>query len=422
MLRTNKFFSLSGDWRIVKLPVLLILVSFGFGACKHDIVKPGLLSDLEVSTYSEAFEVFWQGINTNYVYWDQDPLNWDSIHALYKPKFAAVDTIVDQNAAQNLAFQYMVDMSKNLKDGNYALQVGNGGDYVFEDSTYKSMISFVPKLMLNARTKPVLPDTLFDYVIHNNYLNDFDYGQYRDLNTLQIFQAITGSLSKGTKNIEYLGLNSFMIKAGYNTDYSTRPPVRPVMKNFFSAIRQQGCQGFILDLRNNRGGDIEDIDFFVGQLITQPLPFGYVRYKSGSGRLDYTPSVPMYVQPQTGAVDYKKKIVILTDSYTASLSEKVIMALKALPGATVVTIGDDTYGSMGLMSTNEIATNSGSFSIPLFGSVNLSSMAVQDTKHQFTIGGIAPDVKVSYDAAGVAQMLKTGVDIQMEAAIRYLNQ
>jgi hypothetical protein len=421
MLRTNKFFNLR-DWRIAKLSVLLVLISFGFGACKHDIVKPDLLSDYEVNTYSDVFEIFWKGINTNYVYWEQDPLNWDSIHAVYKPKFAAIDTLSDQNAAQNMAFQYMVDMTKNLKDGNYSLTVNNGGDFVFQDSSYKSMLRFVPKLMANARTHPVLPDTLFDYVIQHNYLNDFDYGQYRDMNTLQIFQAITGSMSKCSKNIEYLGLNSFMMKVGYNQDYSTRPPVRPVMKNFFSAIRQPSCDGFVLDLRNNRGGNLEDIDFFVGQLTTKPLLFGYVRYKSGSGRLDYTPTVPMYVQPQTGAVDFKKKIVILTDSYTASLSEKVIMALKALPGATVVTIGDPTYGSMGLMGTNEIATNSGSFNIPNFGAVSLSNLAVQDTKHQFTIGAIAPDVKVSYDAAGVTQMLKTGVDIQMEAAVRYLNQ
>jgi len=49
-------------------------------------------------------------------------------------------------------------------------------------------------------------------------------------------------------------------------------------------------------------------------------------------------------------------------------------------------------------------------------------MAVEDIRHQFTMGGIIPDVKVAYDATGIAQMRKTGVDIQMEAAIRYLNQ
>ncbi|HXB92373.1 MAG TPA: S41 family peptidase, partial [Puia sp.] len=253
-------------------------------------------------------------------------------------------------------------------------------------------------------------------------LNDFDYGQYWDPSGSQVCQAITGTLSKGTKNIQYLGINDFMLRVGYyDAGYSLRP-IRPVLKNFFSAIRQPGCDGFILDLRNNRGGNLEDIDFLVGQLTTNPLLFGYMRYKSGPGRLDYTPDIAMNVTPQPGAADFKTKIVILTDAYTASLSEKVIMAFKALPSATVVTIGATTYGSCGLLSADGIATNSGSFAMASFGSVQLSNMAVEDTKHQFTMGGIVPDVKVAYDSTGVAQMLKTGVDVQMEAAIRYLNQ
>lgn len=409
---------------IIRLTLCIAVISLCFTACRREtIAKRDLLSDYEINNYSEVFEVFWKGINSNYVYWQEDPLNWDSIHDVYKPKFAALDSVVDGNQAQNQAFQYMVDMTKNLKDGNYALQVNQGGDFVFADSTYKSWLRFIPKLMLSARTNPVLPDTLFDYIVQYNYVNDFDYGQYRDINTLQMFQAITGNISKGNKKIEYLGLNNgFMMKAGYNVDYSSRPPVRPVIKNFFSTIRQPDCDGFILDLRNNRGGDVEDIDFFVGQLTTQSLLFGYAKYKSGSGRLDYTPSIPMFVVPQIGAVDYKKKIVILTDAYTASLSEKVIMALKALPRATVVTVGAPTYGAAGLITPNKIASNSGGFNVGSFASVALSNMAVEDTKHQLTMGGIKPDIEVVYDAAGVAQMLKTGVDIQLEAAIRYFNQ
>jgi hypothetical protein len=407
------------------LPALwAVILLGGMSSCRKDnIVKRNLLADYEVQSYADMFQVLWKGINTNYVYWAQDPLNWDSIYTVFRPRFDSVDKVAttDQNAAQNLAFQYMVDMTKDLKDGNFVLQLNGGGDYIFADSSYKSMISFIPKLMLAARTNPVLPDTLFDYIIHNNYLDDFDYGQYLDLNTLGICQTISGTVSKGARNIQYLGVNTFNLKAAYYTDYSSRP-IRPVLKNFFSAIKQPACDGFILDLRNNRGGDVEDIDFFVGQMTTSPLLYAFARYKSGPGRLDYTPSMPMYVTPQQGAADFKKKIVILTDAYTASLSEKVIMALKALPGATVVTIGATTYGSCGLITTNGIATNSGGFAISSYGGVNLSNMAVQDAKGHFTMTGIVPDVPVTYDTTHVSQMLKTGVDIQMEAAVRYLNQ
>jgi hypothetical protein len=423
MQQFKGFFGRKGSRRLVPALCAVVLLC-GVSSCRKDnIVKQNLLADYEVTSYSEMFQVLWKGINTNYVYWAQDPLNWDSIYTVYKPKFAAVDSLAmtDQNAAQNLTFQYMVDMTKNLKDGNFALQLGGGGDYTFADSSYKGMISFIPKLMLTARTNPVLPDTLFDYIIQNNYLNGFDYGQYWDYNTMAVCQTITGTISRGSKNLQYLGVNTFMLAAAYNSTYSSRP-VRPVLRNFFNAIKQPGCDGFILDLRNNRGGDLEDINFLVGQLTTKPLLFAYATYKSGSGRLDYTPPLAMYVMPQQGAADFKKKIVILTDAYTASLSEKVIMALKALPDATVVTVGAPTYGSCGLIASTEIATNSGGFAISSFGSVNLSSMAVMDTKHRFTMGGIVPDVPVTYDSTSVTQMTRTGVDIQMESAIRYLNQ
>lgn len=423
MLQIKKYFNSFQYKHLARLTLCIAVISICFTACKREtITKKDLISDYEIYSYSTVFETFWKGMDSRYVYWDKDTVNWDNMYTMYKPKFAALDTLSDGNKAQNLSFQYLVDMTKNLKDGNYALLVNNGGDFNFADSSYKSMLTFIPKLMISTRTNPVLPDTLFDYVIQNNYLNDFDFGQYRDLNTMQIFQAISGSLSKGTKNIQYLGVNCFMMKTSYNVDYSTRPPVRPVIKNFFSSIRQPGCEGFILDLRNNRGGNVEDIDFFIGQLTTQSLPFGYAKYKSGSGRLDFTPSMPMYVTPQQGAVDYKKKIVILTDAYTASLSEKFIMALKALPGATVVTIGAPTYGAAGLITTNTIASMSGSFPVGSYGLVTLSNMAVEDTKHQPAVGGIKPDIDVRYDSNAVTQMVKTGVDIQMEAAIRYLNQ
>ncbi len=282
--------------------IAIALVLLGLSSCQREnLTKRNLLSDYEVQSYGEMFEVFWKGINTNYVYWAQDPLNWDSIYTVYRPRFDSVDKVnaKDGITAQNMAFQYLVDMTKDLKDGNYLLQINDGGDFTFADSLYRAMIGFSPKLMMTQRTNPVLPDTLFDYIIHNNYLNGFDYGQYWNASFSQVCQTITGTLSRGTKNIPYLGINNFMLRAAYYDEGYAARPIRPVLKNFFSAIRQPGCDGFIVDLRNNRGGNLEDIDFLVGQLTTTPLLFGYMRYKSGSGRLDYTSPIAMNVTPPT---------------------------------------------------------------------------------------------------------------------------
>ena len=401
--------------------ILLVAVLSGLVSCKREILKPELNSNYEGNTYGEAFQAFWNGINSHYLFWDAETVNWDSMYRAYKPRFDSLDQLRYSDTTTNLCFQYMADMTKNLKDGQYALNLWQGGNYNFEDSLYKSYISFIPKLLRAARVHNPLPDTLFDYIIQNNYLKEFDYGVYRNFNTMDIFQIITGRLKKGTKNVLYANLNNFMMKEAFEAPYPSRPP-RPVITNLFNNIRKSNCDAIIIDLRNNRGGNLDDINFLVGQFTTKPVLFGYARYKSGSGRLDYTPGIPMEITPQANATDFKKPIVILTDIYSAALCETVITAFKSLPEAQVFTIGEHTYGTAGVMVGNEISTNGGSFYVGNFASVRLSNAAVLDRNHQFNFTGIAPDLEVTYDAARIKQMLQTGVDIQLEKAIQFINK
>jgi carboxyl-terminal processing protease len=393
----------------------------GLFSCRKNIEKRELLSNYEENNFSELFKSFWQGMNTNYLYWDQETVDWDNMYRTYKPKFDSLDIRRYSDTTMNLCFQYMADMTKDLKDGQYALQLWNGGDFRFEDSLYKGYISFIPKLFKTERIRTALPDTLFDYIVQYNYLKDFDYGVYRNWNTNSIFQIITGRLKKGQKNILYTSLNLFAIKEAYNATNASRPP-RPVIKNFFDNIHKSNCDGVILDLRNNRGGNLEDVDFLVGQFTSKPMLFGYARYKSGVGRLDYTPPLPLNITQQAGATDFKKPIVILADIYSAALSEVVMQAFKALPGAKVMVVGEHTYGTSGLFTGNDISTNGGTFGLGAFGGVRISNTALQDKNHNFNFSGINPDFEVKYNATSIDQMLHTGVDIQLEKAIQVINQ
>ena len=392
----------------------------GFFSCRKNIEKRELLSNYEENNFSELFQSFWQGMNTNYLYWDQETVDWDGMYRTYKPKFDSLDLVPYSDTTMNKCFQYMADMTKDLKDGQYGLLLSNGGDFRFEDSLYKGYISFIPKLFRAERTRAALPDTLFDYIVQYNYLKDFDYGVYRNWNTNSIFQIITGRLKKGQKNILYTSLNLFAIKEAYNATNASRPP-RPVIKNFFDNIHKSNCDGVIIDLRNNRGGNLEDVDYLVGQFVSKPMLFGYARYKSGVGRLDYTPPLPLNITQQTGATDFKKPIVILADIYSAALSEVVMQAFKALPGIKVMVVGEHTYGTSGLFTGNDISTNGGTFGLGAFGGVRISNTALQDKNHNFNFSGISPDFEVKYNASSIDQMLHTGVDIQLEKAIQVIN-
>ena len=401
--------------------VAIIVIVIGMSSCKREIPKAELLNNYEVNNYSEAFKVFWRGINSHYLFWDEDHVNWDSMYRVYAPRFDSLDHRPNSDTSMNTCFQYMADMTKDLKDGQYMLAIYGGGDFNFDGKLYKSYIGFSPKLFRTQLMRDPLPDTLFDYIVQNNYLKNFDYGVYHNWNTNTVFQIITGNISKGNKNILYTSLNLFGMKDAYNAANAGRPP-RPVIKNLFDKIHKSSCDAIIIDLRNNRGGNLEDINFFVGQFTTSPTVFGYARYKSGEGRLDYTPLLPMSIEPQSGATDFNKPIVILTDMYTASLSESIVQAFKALPSAKVIAVGERTYGSCGLMGGNDISTNGGSFDIGPFGSVRLSTTAMMDKDHHFNFTGITPDIEVKYNAASIQQMLRSGVDIQLEKAIQYINK
>ncbi|MBO9203918.1 MULTISPECIES: S41 family peptidase [Niastella] len=411
---------MSGIKIIFKYTVVVGLFA-GLYSCKREIPKRELISNYEINDFSELFHVFWTGLNTNYQFWDVETVNWDSMYRVYKPKFDSLNLRPYSDTTTNLGFQYMADMTKDLKDGQYVLQLWSGGDYRFEDSLYKSYISFIPKLQRTQRIRPALPDTLFDYISQYNYLDEFDYGVYKNYNTNVVSQITTGRIRKGAKDLLYTGINNFMLKESYDAKYVTYPP-RPVIKNLFDNIHKGNCDGIIIDLRNNRGGNLEDVDFFVGQFTAKPALYGYIRYKSGSGRLDYTPALPLNITPQTGATDFKKPIVILADIYSSALCESVIQAFKGLSNTKVTVIGERTYGTAGLITGNDISTNGGSFNMGSFATARMSNAALLDKNHKFNFSGISPDVEVTYDAASINTMLQTGVDIQLEKAIEFLNQ
>ena len=71
-----------------------------------------------------------------------------------------------------------------------------------------------------------MPDTLFDYMIQYNYLKNFDYGIYRNHYTEPIFQIITGTIKKGSKEYYIYQPESLRYKEAYDVQILTRPPAR----------------------------------------------------------------------------------------------------------------------------------------------------------------------------------------------------
>jgi len=363
------------------------------------------------NNYNEIFEAFWNGMNTNYVYWSNDRTNWDSVYRAYKPLFARLTSFDEGN--NSTAERYFTEMTSKLIDSHFTLTFQLTGTVV------------TPSLNRKIEIDKQYPDSI--YALPTNFFKSIVAAKYVDKASLRTgtdtvtqqdgdspFTVVTGTI-RG--NILYLYFNQFSFsQAGGET--------LPVLNTFFNTLARNlsSVKGVIIDVRDNGGGEITGLNFLLGKMVRSPLTYAYTRAKDGNGRLDYTAWAPAILTPQAGAVSVTQPIVVLADHTSASMSEITTLAVQALPNGRF--IGTTTWGATGPLIPS-VYLNGGQFTIgtPNFGnsgflSVYTSSAELKSADGQVYEGrGVKPDEWVPE----TAQAYRAGVDLQLEAAIRYIN-
>ena len=184
-----------------------------------------------------------------------------------------------------------------------------------------------------------------------------------------------GIIPRNNKNLLYLRYNSFQLIAQYQSNNTTSTPVKPVLDEFFRLTKDPSTDGLIIDLRGNPGGNVSDLDFLIGRLITSPSYFSNTRTKNGNGRLDFTPWVKGYVHPQPGSTNFTKPIVVLVDQYSVSMSEMTSLAVRhTFPDARLV--GEQTWGGTGQIPFNDIRYLGGQFTAANFVKVYTAEIKI----------------------------------------------
>jgi carboxyl-terminal processing protease len=250
----------------------------------------------------------------------------------------------------------------------------------------------------------------------DKYYSDFngDYIEGRDRVTDpgQNRYAMAGTFDN---SILYFSCNMFELKSSYIA--ANDNGIKQVLNYFFAKLANPtGLKGVIIDVRGNPGGDVRDLNFLLGSMISSPLTFGYTRYKSGNGRLDYTPWAPAIITPQAGAKGLNIPVVALADAWSVSLAELTTMAIHTMPNGKF--IGETTWGANGPISSNQ-NFNGGQFTVADFLSVYTSSSEFKYLNGNIYEGkGFPPDIYVPYDEATLMQ----GHDPAFEAAIRDILQ
>ena len=380
---------------LLALPVLLFMLLLS--SCRKDFKNVETPENYVGGSFSEVFDAFWNGMNNNYVFWDIDTTNWDNMYKIYKPIFDSLD--INKTSDVKKSVQYFRAMTNGLVDSHYNLS--------FASPISDSSIS--PAYDRKLKAGIIRPAYVF-YDYDARYYLDSGYVFGKDsINLLEgdTTEAIAGTLSG---NILYLGFNQFNLKNSYS---SADNGVKKVLQYFINHLRNPPVplKGVIIDVRGNGGGDISDLNFLVGNLITSKLTVGYTRYKSGDGRLDYTPWAPAVVTPQAGAVAITVPVVALTDIWTISMAELTAMAIHTMPNGHIV--GERTWGANGPLTANE-NLNGGQFTAANFVSAYTSSSMFKYIDGNIYEGkGFPPDYEVPFSL----NSFQTSGDKQLEKAV-----
>lgn len=302
------------------------------------------------------FDALWTIVDQHYCFFDYKGVDWDSVYNHYAPR-------ISNNMSEQSFFNLCGEMLATLQDGHVNLSSAFGSTYYwkwFQD----------------------YPVNYDERIIHQNYLG-FDF-----------FVAGGITYKKLRENIGYIYYDSFSSSISPTTlDY--------ILAHFVT------CDGIIIDVRNNGGGSLSNVEVIASRFITEPIMAGYLVHKTGPAHNDLSEPYPFYFEPAQGHILYGKPVAVLTNRHTFSAANNFVQVMKSLPQATI--IGDRTGGGSGLPFT---------YNLPNGWNIRLSASPILDADGNDTEWGIEPDIKV--DMAPDAQ--QTGRDAILECAIEHLIQ
>jgi hypothetical protein len=306
------------------------------------------------------FETLWQEFDTRYSFFEIKKINWDSLHAVYRPQVTSQTTDVQ-------LFQIMSSMLANLKDGHVSLITSVGAYY------YTGWYSRYPTNFLG--TTVVARYLSADYgSAAGGYMR---YGKISgDIGYLYIGPKLTGDITAWSQAIDVI-IDSL-----------------------------KGTRGIVVDIRSNGGGNDGLGNIVAGRFADQQRVYSYIRWRNGPRHSDFTDYQASTIQPQ-GLRQFTKRVALLTNRRCFSSAEGTILMFRAL--TNVVTIGDTTGGG----SANPI-----DLQLPNRWTYRVSRW-IQYTAQKTVFEGIGlpPDIPIWISPVDSA----AGRDAILERAIQYFH-
>ena len=280
----------------MKTFLTIITIAFLFASCENILFE----EDLASTNPHENFEYLWNECNEKYSYFELKNINWDDMKTKYSAK------IYDEMSQDSL-FNVLASMLNELKDGHV------------------NLLSY-----FNASF----------YGVHYEEQDNFDWRIIEDHYLFQEYYN-TGPFHHNfisNNEIGYIYISNF---PGYVKDKHID----------FIFEKYKDTKGLIIDLRENGGGDPNDILKILSRLVDSETLVAYSRIKSGPGHNEFDDLKGLYVTPNSN-FQYTKKVAVLTDRLTFSSGSYMALFTKALPN--MVLIGDTTAGGLGIPNGGQL--------------------------------------------------------------------
>jgi len=313
----------------------------------------------------DNFECLWQTVDEHYCFFYEKDVDWQEVHDRYKGKLYQRLNEGDLTVLEY--YDLCADMLCELKDGHTSLISG------FDIASYDKWWTDYPQ-DFNLR------------VVQQYYLH-FDYR----VTSGMIYQILQPS------GIGYLYYPSFSNRPGEgNLDY-----VMDYLRD---------CPALIIDVRDNGGGEMTNINRLVARFISQPVIGGYIMHKTGPGHSDFSEPYPIEYKP-TDATHRRwgeKPVVVLTNRSCYSAANDFVSVMKQLPNVRIV--GARTGGGGGMPFSAEL---------PMGWTVRFSACPVTDAGGNSIETGIdpSPGCEMHCTPEGLSQ----GRDAILDHAIKILS-
>lgn len=336
----------------ISMPLIVALLMLpALCGCTDDISYP----DDNYGNFDALAEI----IDTRYCFLEEKNIDWGEVTNEYRAQ------ITDETNEYEL-FRICAAMLDRLEDGHVNLTAR------FTSSYYRKWWSDYPQD--------------FDLRTLQQYYLDFKYlstsGMYYYLLPENIGYIYYPSFSSGVSELAL----DYILAAMKDTD------------------------GLIIDIRDNGGGLLTNIDTFVGRFIDHEIPGGSISHKTGPGHSEFSKPYPFTYKPaESHRVKYlDRPIALLTNRSCYSAANAFAAVMKSLPNVKL--IGARTGGGGGLPWTSEL---------PNGWSVRFSASPLFGPDGEITEFGIDPSP--GFECHSPAEELAEGRDAILDRALEYLN-